>query len=80
MTNHPGAEARTQQGTHHFVLTRQIPIDGGTSIATWNGHLTPADGMTRYDIYQWLLAEHDKQEPQFRGSTVLFFALEPNQL
>ena len=69
-----------EQGTHHFIVTRQVPATSGFGMATWTGHITPALDATRLDTYLLLLAEFDRQSPQSIGGNVIFFALESNQL
>ncbi|MDW6061352.1 hypothetical protein SAZ11_29390 [Streptomyces sp. FXJ1.4098] len=70
-----------QQGTHHFILTLQIP-DGssGFMTATFNNTLTPPADATRADIYEALRGEIAQAHPNLKRANVLFFSLEPNRL
>ncbi|MGW1015608.1 hypothetical protein [Streptomyces niveus] len=70
-----------QQGTHHFILTVQKPHPrGGFTFADWSGWFTPDPSWTRHDAFRWLKGEYARQKPELADATVLFFALESNQL
>ncbi|MET9725446.1 hypothetical protein [Streptomyces zaomyceticus] len=68
------------QGTHHWVMTLEVPNGSGKAMTTSNGTFTPAPGYTRAnaftDIYDGLI----QRNPQLRGSNVVFFSIEPNAL
>ncbi|OKI95076.1 hypothetical protein [Kitasatospora sp. CB01950] len=75
----PSAAAQ-DQGTHHYVLTLQKPLpSGGFMVATSSGTCSPI-GMSRYDIYTWLVGEMVRQTPQLADASTLLFDLQPNQL
>lgn len=49
---------------------------------TFSGTFTPTPGMTRYDVYSRILADHEQRLPSLIRSycKVTFFSLEPNRL
>lgn len=67
-------------GTHHYVLTLQKPTHTGWVTATYSNTTTPPDGWTRDDMYRALRREIEEANPQVKDGTVLFFALERNEL
>lgn len=69
-----------QQGTHHFVLTVQKLSGSVMQIGTWEGHCTPPPGLSRHDVYRWLMQEHNRTHPRLAGGAVIFFDLAPNHL
>lgn len=52
------------------------------NLRTFSGTYTPQPGMTRYDVYNRIHADHLLQLPSLIRSVcqVTFFSLEPNQL
>jgi hypothetical protein len=74
--------AAPAQGTHHYILTLQKPMRSGVGLAvsTSAGHCTPSAGMTRYDVYQWLIADLVRHSPELAGASVLCFDLQPNKI
>lgn len=72
-----GAAVQPEQGTHHFVLTLEKP---GRFSMTQEGTFTPAPGSTRQDAYLAIYRSVTEQDPNLRGASVGFFALEANQL
>lgn len=74
-------QAPAPQGTHHYVLTLQIPTGGGLSTSTWTGTWTPPEGAaTRHDFYRLLRDNIAQNNPQFTDAYVVFFDVQPNQL
>ncbi|MFD4863692.1 hypothetical protein [Streptomyces sp. NPDC058412] len=71
------APDRAEQGSHHWVLTLVLP---GRAAATQYGTLTPAPGATRYDTFLTIRQYVVDEYPELTGATVVFFALEANQL
>jgi hypothetical protein len=69
-----------QQHTHHYVITLQVPARDGFRNGTWSGTFTPHPDETRADVYTALLADIANRTPEYRGSNVLFFSIEPNRL
>lgn len=69
--------AGQEQGTHHYVLTLEVP---GYSSVTLEGTVTPPLGATRSDVYQRLRGDVTAHDARMAKGTVLFFSLEPNQL
>lgn len=79
-TEQTAAPTEQKQGTHHFILTVQKPDHGGINFNTFHGTLSVPAGATRQDTYDWIRAEHDRQNPHLTSGVVVFFALEPNGL
>ncbi|MFJ8298668.1 hypothetical protein ACIQ9R_22640 [Streptomyces sp. NPDC094447] len=71
------APTAAPQGTHHYVLTLDLP---GRMATTWTGTLTPGTTDTRHDIYAFLRRHITAELPEYGRANVVFFALEPNQL
>ncbi|MFJ8298716.1 hypothetical protein ACIQ9R_22890 [Streptomyces sp. NPDC094447] len=71
------APTAAPQGTHHYVLTLDLP---GRMATTWTGTLTPGTTDTRHDIYALLRRHITAEIPEYARANVVFFALEPNQL
>ncbi|MFE9802759.1 hypothetical protein ACFYP6_28450 [Streptomyces goshikiensis] len=71
------AAASTSQGSHHWVLTLELP---GRAAMTQSGTYTPPAGTTRYDAYQALRRYVAADHPEMSRANVMFFTLEPNQL
>ncbi|MER7849574.1 hypothetical protein ABTZ03_37200 [Kitasatospora sp. NPDC096077] len=69
-----------QQDTYHCVLTIQRTTDGGTASATFADTITPKPGMTRVDVFNLAIDHLTQRRPELTGGTVLFFALDKNQL
>ncbi|MFE6714874.1 hypothetical protein [Streptomyces sp. NPDC057695] len=70
-------QSTAPQGTHHYVLTLDLP---GRMATTWTGTLTPGTTDTRHDIYGLLRRHITAEIPEYSRANVVFFALEPNQL
>ncbi|MFD5084351.1 hypothetical protein ACFWOG_17145 [Kitasatospora sp. NPDC058406] len=70
-----------QQGTHHYVLTLQKPMPNGVGymVFTSSGHCSPT-GMSRHDVYAWLIGEMVRQTPHLAGASTLFFDVQPNRI
>ncbi|MEV6124493.1 hypothetical protein AB0M23_28965 [Streptomyces sp. NPDC052077] len=64
------------QGTHMYVLT----LSDGRGEGTVSGTITPPAGASRFDTYEHLRRHATGVHPSLRGSTVVFFSLEPNTL
>ncbi|MFJ2781553.1 hypothetical protein [Kitasatospora sp. NPDC087315] len=77
----PPTAATQSQGTHHYVMTLQKPLPhgGGYMVSTSSGTCSPT-GMTRHDLYTWLIGEMVRQSPQLAGASTLFFDLQPNRI
>ncbi|MFJ8444000.1 hypothetical protein [Kitasatospora griseola] len=73
------ATATQEQGTHFYILTLQKPMNGGFMVATSSGVCSPT-GMSRYDLYTWLVGEMVRQTPQLAGASTLHFDLRSNQI
>ncbi|MFJ5927612.1 hypothetical protein ACIQF6_33955 [Kitasatospora sp. NPDC092948] len=73
--------AAQEQGTHHYVLTLQKPVPNSASyvVATSSGTCSPT-GMSRQDVYTWLVGEMVRRTPQLAGASTVFFDLRPNQI
>lgn len=65
------------QGSHHYVLTLDIP---GRIAGSWFGTITPVSGATRHDVLTNLMVQIRTANPEFARPNVVFFSLEPNQL
>ncbi|MFJ2195266.1 hypothetical protein [Streptomyces violaceusniger] len=73
--------AAQQQGSHHFILTLQMPQpDRGYVTATFAGTFTPRPGDTRADSYEVMREQITQAHPHLERANVLFFSLERNQL
>ncbi|MGW2364819.1 hypothetical protein ACWCZ5_04445 [Streptomyces sp. NPDC001667] len=77
MTAQSSSQRIQQQGSHLYILTLDKPGDVSGS---WHGTWTPPHGATRWDALVQLKEQIEKADPRFAGSTIAFFALEPNQL
>lgn len=71
------AVAPAAQGSHHWVLTLELP---GRASMTQYGTYTPPAGTTRYDAFQAIRQHVTADHPEMARATTMFFALEPNQL
>jgi hypothetical protein len=76
-TEQTAAPAATGQGSHHYVLTLDIP---GRISGSWFGTFTPSPTATRQDVLVHLLAQIRTDNPEFARANVAFFALESNRL
>ncbi|MGR3939691.1 hypothetical protein [Streptomyces sp. BRA346] len=73
--------AAQQQGSHHFVLTLQMPQpERGYITATFTSTVTPGPDDTRADVYEVLREQITRAHPHLERANVMFFSLEPNQL
>lgn len=66
-----------QQGSHHWVMTLELP---GYAATTRSGTWTPAPSTTRNDAFTAIRNEIAAQHPEMAKANVMFFAFEPNQL
>ncbi|MFD3530493.1 hypothetical protein [Streptomyces sp. NPDC058664] len=66
-----------QQGTHHWVLTLDLP---NSVRVTDFGTYTPLPNTTRHDAFTVIRESFIEQHPQLARASVLFFSLEPNDL
>ncbi|MER8188207.1 hypothetical protein [Kitasatospora sp. NPDC094015] len=73
--------ATPSQDTHHYVITLQKPMPGGAGymVSTASGTCSPT-GMSRHDIYQWLIGEMARRNPELAGASTLFFDIQPNRI
>ncbi|MFE5517448.1 hypothetical protein ACFQ9Q_06875 [Streptomyces virginiae] len=69
--------APAAQGSHHWVLTLEMP---GRGMTTQFGTWTPPAGATRYDVLATLRAHIVAQNPEMASANIIFFSLEPNRL
>ncbi|MEU5688028.1 hypothetical protein DEJ48_10760 [Streptomyces venezuelae] len=69
--------AKPPQGSHHWVMTLDLP--GRLSVTAANT-CTPPQGWTRLDVYTAIREELARSNPDLARANVTFFALEPNQL
>ncbi|MEU0667812.1 hypothetical protein ABZ508_16640 [Streptomyces lavendulocolor] len=76
-TQQSTAPAATGQGSHHYVLTLELP---GRMSSTWSGTITPAAGASRHDVFMALRNQIGDQHPGLSTGNVVFFSLEPNGL
>ncbi|MGS2588465.1 hypothetical protein [Streptomyces hebeiensis] len=74
-TEQTAAPAVRRQGTHHYVLTLDLP---GRVAGTWYGTYTPAPGATRHDVFMALQEQARRDNPELARANVVFFALERN--
>ncbi|MGW4493791.1 hypothetical protein [Streptomyces sp. NPDC004376] len=70
----------TTQGSHHYLVTLQIPLGTGFAVSTWEGTWTPPEGYTRHDFYKAVRDDIAQKDPQLTSASVLFFDVQPNQL
>jgi hypothetical protein len=78
-TTTPATGQPSGQGSHHWVLTLQVPrLTSVSGQGTW----TPPPGATRQDVFEAIRAHLARQAPGMglERANVLFFSLEPNQL
>ena len=76
-TQQTAPATQTEQATHHYVLTLDMP---GRASGSWRGTLTPAPGTTRQAVLTQLLDQIHTDHPEFSRANIVFFSLEPNQL
>ncbi|MFE7807610.1 hypothetical protein ACFU51_23665 [Streptomyces sp. NPDC057430] len=76
-TEHTTAPAATGQGSHHYVLTLDIP---GRLSGCWLGTVTPSPTATRHDVLSDLLGQIRADKPEFARANIAFFSLESNRL
>jgi hypothetical protein len=73
--------ADSEQGTHFWFLTIQMPGEGGTtSVGSYQGTLTPSRKETRLDALNKLRDLVAKQYPKTKDGVVLAFDIQPNKL
>ncbi|MFG2861573.1 hypothetical protein [Streptomyces sioyaensis] len=77
MTSQTQTQTVQQQGTHHWVITVELP---GRAMETLYGTFTPPAGATRHDVFLAIKNDIAQQSPEMARANVVFFALEPNQL
>ncbi|MCF3119287.1 hypothetical protein IPZ68_06130 [Streptomyces arenae] len=65
------------QGSHHWVMTLEIP---GRLTSTQSNTFTPPQGWTRMDAFTAIKNELARSNPDLAHANVTFFALEPNQI
>jgi hypothetical protein len=78
-TTTPPDDQQPAQGSHHWVMTLQLPrLVSVSSQGTW----TPPPGATRQDVFEAIKAHLAQRAPGagLERAAVLFFSLEPNQL
>lgn len=71
------AQTETAQGSHHYVLTLDIP---GCVSGSWFGTVTPSPTATRHDLLTHLMDQIRSENPEFTRASVVFFSFEPNQI
>lgn len=76
-TTTTAAPAPAAQGSHHWVLTLEMP---GRGMTTQFGTWTPPAGATRFDAFGALRSHIVAQHPEMASANTVFFSLEPNQL
>ncbi|WP_371529541.1 hypothetical protein OG302_29485 [Streptomyces sp. NBC_01283] len=76
-TEQPTETAIQPQGSHHWVVTLEIP---GRLTSTQSSTFTPPQGWTRRDAFAAIRDELARDNPDLARANVTFFALEPNQL
>lgn len=69
-----------EQGSHHYLITLQIPVGQGFAIASRDGTWTPPAGATRADCYRLLREALADTDPQLATGSLLFFDIQPNRL
>ncbi|MEU4798666.1 hypothetical protein [Streptomyces sp. NPDC023327] len=65
------------QGSHHWVMTLEIP---GRLTSTRSATFTPPQSWTRMDAFVAIKKELARSNPELAHANVMFFALESNQL
>lgn len=77
-------DATSRQGSHHYVLTLQKPLQHlpGAPVAfhTATGTITPPPDWTRADFLDQLYQDVTRTHPELASATVLFFTVDRNQL
>lgn len=76
----PQHAPNTVPGTHHYILTLQVPAPGGLRVATFSSTATPHAGCTRAEAYQAIYDSVVQAHPELAGGSTVFFSLEPNTL
>ncbi|GGU68961.1 hypothetical protein [Streptomyces lavendofoliae] len=76
-TQRSTAPTARAQGSHHYVLTLELP---GRMSSTWSGTITPHPGASRHDVYMALRNQIGDQNSELSRGNVVFFSLEPNRL
>ncbi|WP_405532085.1 hypothetical protein OG592_30660 [Streptomyces avidinii] len=76
-TSQSPAPASGVQGSHHWILTLELP---GRAAATQYGTWNPHPGATRSDVFLAIRQEISRRHPELSSAVVSFFSLEPNQL
>lgn len=76
-TTQTASPAVTSQGSHHWVMTVELP---GRAMNTRYGTWTPPQGATRHDVFTAIKTEIAQGSPEMATANVVFFSLEPNQL
>ncbi|MGK5627310.1 hypothetical protein [Streptomyces sp. URMC 123] len=69
--------ASTPQGSHHWVMTVEIP---GRVTFTEYGTWTPPAGATRHDAFMSIKKHMAVDHPELANANVMYFALERNEL
>ncbi|WP_328386792.1 hypothetical protein OHS81_24340 [Streptomyces sp. NBC_00400] len=77
MTSQTTAPSAQQQGSHHWVMTLELP---GRAMNTLYGTWTPPEGATRHDVFMAIKTDIGREAPEMTRANVVFFSLEPNQL
>jgi hypothetical protein len=67
-----------ESGTHHYILTLQVPAPGGLRIGTFSDTATPPAGCTRAGAYRAIYDSVVQAHPELAGGSTVFFSLEPN--
>ncbi|MGX1504640.1 UNVERIFIED_CONTAM: hypothetical protein RKD43_003265 [Streptomyces graminofaciens] len=76
-TEQTAAPAATGQGSHHYVLTLELP---GRMSSSWYGTVTPSQTATRHDVFTALRNQISAEHPELATANVVFFSLESNRL
>ncbi|MEU6979591.1 hypothetical protein [Streptomyces sp. NPDC046371] len=76
-TAQPEPSAAAPQGSHHWVMTLEIP---GRACLTESHTWTPPAGFTRYDAYLTIRSSLVDAHPEMARANVVFFSITPNAL
>ncbi|MEU0373412.1 hypothetical protein ABZ070_24705 [Streptomyces sp. NPDC006283] len=83
MTTQPTTPAQAsvaESGTHHYILTLQVPRPGGMVLGTFSETVTLPAGYTRAEAYEAVVDHVAQAHPELAGGSTVFFSLEPNAL
>lgn len=69
------------QGTHHLIMVVQKQRDDGrVVICNWSTTITPKEGWTRWDVWQYAREAFAREVPHMADGGVTFFDLQRNEI